>query len=144
MKRYTIASKKYTGSAELTYNKAGVLVSINCKETDMDAETIRAFKRAVPATVEELVSGSSFSSDTMIVEVGYRYTFEEFWKAYNKKINKQRCIPLFANLSDAETIECVEGIKVYDKFLERVPARQKLDPENWIKLKSWENDWKNA
>jgi hypothetical protein len=144
MKRYLITSKKYTGTAEVFYNNEGTLVIINCKDTDMDAEIIRSFKRAVPATVPELLESKSFGPDTMIVEAGYRISFEEFWKKYNKKINKYRVIPIYDKLTDTETIECSEGIKPYDTFLERVKARQKLDPENWLKQKSWENDWRNA
>ena len=144
MKRFLITNKKYTGAAEVYYNAEGTLVIINCKETNMDADTIRSFKKAVPATLQELTTGSGFSNDTTIVQAGYRISFDEFWKKYNKKINKMRCIPLYDKLSDTETIECTEGIKAYDKFLNKVEVRQKLDPENWIKMKAWENDWRNA
>ena len=143
MRRFLITSSKFTGTAEIFYNTDEVLFKIDCLDTNMDAETIRHFKRAVPATISELIENKSFSTDTVIVEAGYRIPFDKFWGTYNKKINKLRCIPLYERLTDAETVECLYGIKPYDKFLQGEKVRQKLDPENWIKLKSWQNDWKN-
>lgn len=144
MKKFLITSQKYTGPAEVYYNSKGILCAINCKDTNMEPDIIRAFKKAVPVLLTELINGTAFTADTKIVEAGYRISFEEFWRRYNKKLNKYRCIPLYDKLTDAETIECLEGIRAYDAFLSRVQVRQKLDPENWIKQKAWENDWKNA
>lgn len=144
MRRFTITSPRFTGTAELFYNADEVLCRIDCTDTNMNAETITSFKRAIPATISELATGNAFTKETLIVEGSFRVSFEEFWKAYGKKINKVRCIPLYEKLSDADTVACHFGIKPYDKFLEKERARQKLDPENWIKLRAWENDWRNA
>lgn len=141
MRKFMITSEKFEGTAFLFYNTQEVLCRIDCTDTTMDAELIKAFKRAVPATLEELVKGEGFSKGTLVVEAGYRIDFEKFWTAYDKKINKQRCIPLYNRLTDAETIECLHAIKPYDRFLEKVKVRQKLDPENWIKQKAFQTEW---
>lgn len=144
MRRFLITSPKFEGTAEVFFNTAEILCRIDCLSTNMDAETIRAFKKAIPATIQELITGSNFDRSTTIVEAGYRMTFEEFWKKYNKKINKARCIPIYDKLNDADTVLCCNGIDQYDKFLAKVRVRQKLDPENWLKQRAWENDWRNA
>ena len=144
MKKYNVTSNKFTGTAELFYNAEGVLCAINCRDTNMSPEVIYNFKKAVPVTETGLISGQGFGAGTIVVAAGYRMEFEAFWKSYNKKINKLRCIPLYNKLSDPDTILCCEGIKPYDAFLKRVEVRQKLDPENWIRQRAWENDWKNA
>lgn len=142
MRRFQITSTKYTGIAELIYNQHETLCKIDCTDTDMNADTIRSFKKAVPATLAELAAGGNFTAGTTVVEAGYRIPFDQFWKDYNKKINKGRCIPLYTKLNDADTIACHSGIKMYDKFLEKIAVRQKLDPENYIKNKTWENEYK--
>lgn len=142
MRRFVITSTKFTGSAELFYNADAVLCKIDCTDTSMNADTIRMFKKAVPSTIDELAAGGNFTAGTVVTEAGYRIPFEQFWKDYDKKINKARCIPLYDKLNDAETIACHTGIKGYNKYLAAVVVRQKLDPENWIKQKAWENEYK--
>jgi len=144
MRRFLITSPKFTGTAEVFYNKENVLVIIDCTDTDMGAETIIAFKRAVPATIEQLEQGGNFSAGTVVLEQGYRIPFEEWWNVYEKKINKDRCVSLYAKLSDADTVENLYGTKAYNKFIAKVKVRQKLDPENWLKNRSYQNDWRNA
>lgn len=142
MRRFLITSNKFGGTAEIFYTADEVLCKIDCTDTDMNAETIRAFKKALPSTIQEMIAGGYFTAGTTIVEAGYRIPFETFWKDYNKKINKARCIPLYEKLNDADTIACHTGIKSYDKFLAVTKVRQKLDPENWIKQRAWENEYK--
>lgn len=143
MRRFLITNhEKFSGTAEIFYNKEGVLCRIECTNTNMDAATITAFKSATPATIERLAEGVSFSKGTSVVEVGYRVSFDEWWKLYDKKINRVRCIPLYEKLNDADTVLCFEGTKVYNRYLAKLVVRQKLDPENWIKNQSWLNEWK--
>lgn len=144
MRRFLITSPKFTGTAELFYNQEEVLMIIDCTDTGMNVETVTAFKRAVPATIQQLAAGGNFTEGTTIVEAGFRISFDRFWKEYKKKINKNRCITFYDRLSDADTVSCFNGIKEYDKFLAKVEVRQKLDPENWLKQRAWENDWRNA
>lgn len=142
MRRFQITSTKFTGIAEIIYNTDEILCKIDCSDTDMSAATIRGFKTALPATISELAEFSKLPSISQILECTYRIPFDDFWKAYNKKINKGRVIPLYAKLTDADTVACLNGIKVYDKFLAQVVVRQKLDPENYIKNRAWENEYK--
>lgn len=143
MRKFQITSSKYTGTADLFFNRDEVLFMIDCSDTDMNAETVKSFKAAVPATIAGLIDFANQPSISKIVEVGYRIDFKEFWNAYKKKINPQRCKPIYDKLNDAETIECLSGIKSYDSFLLSLNGvRQKLDPENYLRNKAWHNQWK--
>jgi hypothetical protein len=66
--------------------------------------------------------------------------FDAFWNAYKKKVNRQRCEPLWKKMSDAERTSCLMSIAAYDSFLMR-DGRAKLDPENYLKRKAWDNNW---
>lgn len=142
MRKFLITSNRFNGTAAIIYNSSEVLCKIDCSDTDMNADTISKFKRMVPATITDLQTPGWISEGTTVVETGYRISFDAFWQRYNKKINKARCIPLYEKLNDADTIACYNGIKAYDKFLLEIKVRQKLDPENWIKQRAWENEYK--
>jgi hypothetical protein len=141
MRKFVITSSKFTGEAQLLFSRSELLCRIDCSDTDMSAEIIKGFKAAVPVTISGLEEFSKQPSITKIVEVGYRIGWEEFWNAYKKKIHPHRCRPIWDSLSDADTIDALNGIKQYDAFLEKTKVRQKLDPENYLKNRSWQNQW---
>lgn len=143
MRRFLITNpEKFTGTAEIFYNRDNVLCWMDCKATNMNSETVQAFKNSIPSSIEKLVEGKSFSGDTTIVEAGYRVPFLDWWKLYDKKINKARCIPEYERLNDSDTVINMDKTMEYNRFLSKVKIRQKLDPENWLKSRGWENEWK--
>jgi hypothetical protein len=143
MEKFEITNpEKFNGVAALYY-RDDILCMIDCRDTDMKADAVRAFKRAVPSSISELKAGGNFSPGTIVCLTGFRIHFDDFWRAYNKKINKLRAEKLYNALKDAETVQCYDGIKKYDQFLYRLNGkREKLDPENYLKNRAWENDWK--
>lgn len=144
MRRFQITSEKFNGVAELLFNDKAILCRIDCTQTDMDAVTVAAFKKASPATIELLQAGGCFTAGTTVVEADFEVTFEMFWRKYNHKINRKRCEPLWAKLSKADQVKAFYGIDVYDKFLKQTGWRNKVDPEKYIREAYWENDWRNA
>jgi hypothetical protein len=142
MRRFIITSNKFNGQTELVYNSAGVLCLIDMLQAEMDATTINRFKDAVPNTIEALMSGSSFSKATTVVEVDFKITFEMFWHRYDKKINRKRCEPLWEKLSKPKQVAAWAGIDMYNKFLQVNNWRKKADPETYLRNEMWENEWK--
>lgn len=141
MKRFLISSPKFTGEAELFYNTDGILCKIDCTETSMDENTITRFKNSVPAGLSKLQE--SFSPTTVIVEADFEVTFDMFWKKYDKKINKSRCIMLWCKLSKSMQVLAFYGITPYYKFLKKEGEwRKPVDPENYLRNKYWENEYK--
>ena len=144
MRRFIITSTKFTGQVELTYGTNDIITSIVFIDCSFTANAMQKILIIFSATahVADLATQLKQYDQLVVVEKSCRISFEEWWNKYNKKINKLRCIPLFEALNDAETVLATEGIKPYDKFLAEAKVRQKLDPENYLKQKSWMNQWK--
>ena len=104
MKRYLIAAPGYTGDAELIFNANGKLVRIDISKTTMGAEVMEEFKIRAPVNINNLHSAFE-GVKAVITEADFEITFEQFWKKYNKKINKVRCIPLWAKNAKKRTPE---------------------------------------
>lgn len=140
MKRFLITSPKFSGQAEIFYNSDGVLCRIDCTDTNMTAIMVHHFKNAVSAHLMEL--SQKFSSDTVIVEAEYEVSFDMFWKKYNKKVNKSRCILLWSKLNKSMQVQAFFGIDAYNKFLKKEGEwRKPVDPENYLRNKYWENEY---
>ena len=142
MRRFLITSPAFTGEADILYDESGRLVKIDLMNTDMDASLVQSFKAKVPALVDSLADAFATSNAT-IIEADAEVEFKSFWTAYNKKINKARCIPLWNKLSIADQVKAVQGVKLYEKFLRSLPyERAKADPEKYLKDRYWGNEWK--
>lgn len=142
MRRFIITSEKFTGTAELIYNAAGILQKIDATLCDMNEATIAAFKRAVPAEITQLLSGQSFTAGTTVVEADMLISFDQFWTKYDKKINKKRAVQYWLKLNQVDQVAAFYGIDAYNKWLRIEAWRTKLDPENFLKNRTWENEYK--
>jgi len=141
MKRFLIASPKFTGNAELMYNEKGTLVKIDMQHTSMAEDAVIAFKRAAPHNLPTLIKNEWCSPGTTVVEADFEVTFDMFWNAYREKINKKRCIPIWDKLNKVKQVAAYYGISRYDKYLTR-SGRFKCDPENYLRNEMWENEYK--
>lgn len=142
MKRFLITSPKFTGQAELQYNDKGTLCKIDLTQAAMEEIVVQHFKQAAPSTLHKLINGNCFSKDTIIVEADFEVTFDMFWEAYRKKINKLRCTPLWNKLTKVEQVSAYYGISTYDKYLHKESWRTKQDPENYLRNKAWLNEYR--
>lgn len=143
MRRFLITNPKvFNGEAEVVYDGIGKLVKIDFSNTDMTVNMVTKFKEHIPANFEHL-EGMMKHSIATIVETTMRIDFEQWWREYDKKINKKRCTPLFEKLTDSDTVLALLGIKPYKKYLKSLPyARPMADPEKYLKDRYWENEWK--
>jgi len=143
MRRFLITNPNvFTGEAEVVYDANCRLVKIDVSNTDMSLNMVSKFKEHIPASFVHL-EGIIKNSTATIVETTMRIDFEQWWREYDKKINKKRCIPLWEKLSDSDTVFALMGIKPYKKYLKSLPyARPMADPEKYIRDRYWENEWK--
>lgn len=141
MKRFLIAAPAYTGDAELIFDTVGKLVRFDITKTNMRPEVLQEFKERVPIHIDNLTAAFEGVKVT-ITEADFEISFEQFWKKYNKKINKIRCIPLWNKLTKNEQLKAYLGIDIYDRFLRKEGFRTKLDPENYLRNRTWENEYK--
>jgi hypothetical protein len=142
MKRYIIYSNYHTGDAELLYCDSGKLLRIDVSKAVFEAgEYLIQFKALVPIDVVHLVNAFEGFA-TRITEGEITISFEQFWKKYDKKINKARCLPMWNKLPGNEQVKAFTGIDKYNAYLKKETWRSKLDPENYLKNKTWENEYK--
>ncbi len=140
MKRILITSPHFTGEAELLFREDGVLCKIDMSGCNMRKATAFSFKNVVPGHIDELQQAFTDKQVT-VREAEYEVSFEMFWIAYAKKINKARAQPVWDKLSKSQQVSAWAGIKQYDKFLKKENWRKKADPENYLRSAMWENEW---
>ena len=141
MRRFLLAAPGYTGDAELIYNETGKLIRIDISKTNMAAGVMEEFKQRAPVNVADLDKAFEGVKLTM-QEVGFEISFEQFWKKYDKKINKVRCVALWNKLSAGDRLKAYLGIDKYNAYLRKEGWRTKLDPENYLRNRAWENEYK--
>lgn len=139
MERYIITSTKFNGKIIVGFNDKGVINHIDLSTADLDATLTAKFLRSIPLLDTGL--SEAFSKETTVVAENYIVTFADFWEAYDKKINKARCIPLWNKLNHSQQVTAFYGVRKYDEFL-RKTTRIKCDPENYLRNQMWENEWK--
>lgn len=76
-----------------------------------------------------------------LTEVPPDISFEAFWKAYGRKINRKRCEAYYNKLSEAQRLKCIISIKPYLAYLNRVKWRSQADPDTYIRQEMYENEW---
>lgn len=137
-----VSSPFFKGNAELLYDRHGKLILINLHQAEMSIKTTAAFKANVPVMLEDLFNSKIKDFEAIIVEKDFEVSFDMFWNKYDKKINRKRCVVYWERLSKTEQVSAYVGITKYFTFLGKTDWRQKLDPENYLKNHSWENEWK--
>ena len=141
MRRFLITSPNYTGQAEVIFNDAGTLCRLDVTDTNMPATMVQAFKNRLCSHVGQLPETFAGTAAT-VIEAAFEVTFDMFWKKYNKKINKARCMILWTKLDKTMQVLAYMGIDAYDKFLKKEGWRNKADAETYLRNKSWENEYK--
>jgi hypothetical protein len=136
MKKFILKSPKFEGQVTFGYDVNGDLVFyhneipdqkvikwIN-KYTPLNGADLEAFKQRVQATITEVPEDLSW---------------DRFWNAYDKKINKKRVLPLFEKLSDADKMLAIMRIPAYKDYCYRT-KRGVADPQKWLDV-LFETDW---
>lgn len=139
MRQYNIFSKDLVGPIKVLYNDQSILTKIDMNSAKMSAGQTNTFLHKIPI-LESSLAGA-FTDKVTVVETEYKISFDDFWDAYAKKINRPRSEKVWEKMSLQEKINAVEGIQPYDRFLQK-NDRKKCDPENYLKNKMWENEWK--
>ncbi len=140
MRRFLITSPNYTGQAEVIFNDAGTLCRMDVTDTNMPAAMVSGFKNRLCAHVDQLPDTFKGTAAT-VIEADFEVSFDMFWKKYNKKINKSRCILLWGKMDKSMQVMAFMGIDLYDKYLKKVGWRSKADAETYLRNKYWENEY---
>lgn len=141
MRRFIITSPKLNGSIELLFGADNRLSTIDFSSCTLTDQQYSHFLFSMLYNVDEVeLIGAKLPAT--IIEGDFEVTFEMFWKKYNKKINKLRCIHLWAKADKTKQVKAYFGITAYDKFLKQESWRSKADPETYLRNEYWENEYK--
>lgn len=138
MRRFLITSRNFIGTVELVYNN-DILHTISFADADITPEQRKNFKAAVPVSFNDLGPFTQ-TYKLVTVESEYQISFDDFWNKYKKKVNKARCIPIWNKMTAPERVAAYNFIVKYNRFCER-DGRGRLDPENYLKRSTWENEY---
>ena len=141
MRKFQISSINFQGHFEIIFDDDGLLQVLNLRPaTGLNRALIHSIKKKVPEHLSDLEAAFKDTYAT-VVEADFCISFEDFWNAYDKKINRKRCLPLWEKLSNSKQVKAFYGIRQYDKFLKQESWRKKADPENYLRAEMWENEW---
>jgi hypothetical protein len=136
--KYTLTSAKFDG--KLVFGYTDGLLTYYENAAEIKVANYKWFLENLPLVPAQLKKIADAIPGKMEV-VPEDLTFDAFWDAYAKKVNRIRCEPLWKKMSEADRIECLQSIKAYDGYLRRMNGRAKLDPENYLKKESYRNPW---
>lgn len=137
MRKFILTSPKFTGQATFGYDENGHLVFYHNEIPDK--AVIIWMKRFLPLDEVELTT-FKIKVHASVTEIPEDLTFDRFWNAYDKKINKKRTEPLFERLADAEKMQVIMCIKDYKDYC-YYKHRGIADPEKYLRDRFFETDW---
>lgn len=147
MEKLIITHKNFQGEIIAIYGEENELLAIDFTQADLSLEQRRYFTNRMPPEYGknfiDHFRNSAGECTLIVVPEKHEITFEMFWSRYGVKHNRIRCEKIWDRMSKSDKVKAYYGITAYFKFLERQPFnRQKLDPENYLKNKIWNNEWK--
>lgn len=140
MKKYILTSPSFDGNVIFGYDDDHELLSLYSNESEMNSQQRAWLLKNLPCGIAQ-VSQLAKLIKGKLEEMPEDISFNSFWEAYKKKINKVRTEPLFNKLSDADKLTAIRRIRPYDDYLSRTNFRGKADPENYLKKRMFETDW---
>lgn len=114
MKRYLITHPRFNGEVEVIYQE-GRLIHVSFVGCNMSIEDMNTFVKYINADETKLADG--FGKATSIVAADVEITFDMFWKSYQKKINRARCMLLWDKMNTMQRAQAYTGIRAYNKYL---------------------------
>jgi len=142
MKKYIITSPRFYGEVHVLYGPDGKLVLIDFMKCDLSEEQIEYFKTHLPVIYSHNFLEAFGNSKLTVLEEGFTVSFEEWWKRYNQKHNKARCLALWNKLSEADQVNAFFKLGNYERHLALNAWKNKADPDTYLRQRYWESEWK--
>lgn len=140
MRRFLITSDKFTGTAELIYNDGDLLTCIDMRQAAMPAETIAAFKRAVPVAASGI--STAFTTGTMVVEADFEVSLEDFKREYPYSRNYHLLDDRWKKMSKTDQVKAYYASIEYRKYCKRESWYKPMIADSWLCNKEYKNDWR--
>ena len=147
----THATGRFGGAFTLLYGDAGMgaealppLLDVDMRGVEMTDEQKKYLLAQVPARYGEGFEAEFGAGKLRFVFEDCEVGFDEFWEAYSKKVNKDRCVKLWDKMSRLDRVLAVTGLAAYKRYLAKTNWRTKADPEKYLMKKYWLTDWDNV
>jgi hypothetical protein len=145
MRRFLIESKKYTGQIEVVYapcppNGELLLQRIDFTQAELSGSKRASFKQMLPVTFG-MFEPMMIEAGATVVEEAYTVSFDDYWKAVKKKVNRKRCEMLWGKMGQMQRVKAVMALPDYYRYLQRV-TRYEVDPERYLKEEYYETEWR--
>lgn len=142
MKRYIITSPRFSGEINVLYGLDNKLMFIDFMRADLTDAQITMFKTRCPVYFTETFLENFPGSQLNMIEENYTVTFEMWWKRYDLKRNKVRCLALWNKLSQADQVNAYFKLGQYERHLSLNQWKTKADPDTYLRQRYWESEWK--
>lgn len=140
MRTYILTSLNTQGQIEFAFDEDDFLIGYKYEAIMTEAQRI-GILRKMPLTRAALEDLEKLSPNIIITERDQDLSFDAFWNAYDKKINRKRCEPLWAKLKDADKVACLASIKPYKRYLHRTNFRAQKDPDGYLRDRLFDTQW---
>jgi hypothetical protein len=148
MRKFSIThANAWSGEIFITYNAKMLLVSIDATEANPITKAhIKWLIENVPQQlsenfVQELTDFIK-PKECKLKEVELDNSFDTFWKAYDKMVNRKRAEDTYKKLSGVNKYLAITSIKKYDKYLARLTWKKtKQDPDTYLRTENYKTDW---
>ncbi|MNE34269.1 hypothetical protein D3C80_1279840 [compost metagenome] len=147
MRKLIITHERFHGEIAVVYGEEQELLLVDFTNAQLNTEQRQYFTSRMPPILDNdfinaFQNANGVSTITVVPE-DMEITFDMFWDKYAHKINVARCQKEWKKLGKTDRVKCYYGIAPYFKFLKSLEYnRNKVDPENYLKRRYWENEWK--
>jgi hypothetical protein len=139
MRRFLVTSDKFGGTAELIYDTVSLAV-IDLRGCQITAETISAFKRAVPVLVADLAT--AFTAGTTVVEADFEISLDDFKREYPYSRNYHLLDKRWSKLGKVDQVNAYYAAIEYRKYCQRNEWYKPKIADSWLANGEYKNDWK--
>lgn len=139
MTKYVLTSPKFDGQISFWYTPEGALVHYSNNLPFTYEQHLWLLKR-MPLLQDGIEPLRKTIHGTLAI-LPADISFDCFWLAYDKKINRKRCEPLYEKLNDGSKMLCLLRLPAYKAYCQRTKYRNLADPEKYIRDRYFETDW---
>lgn len=147
MRKYVLTSSMFAGSVTFGFNENGWLVYYVNEAEFTDQQFAWLYNINLEKGVMRLplhinaVESLATIIKGKLTEVPPDLSFDAFWDAYAKKVNRKRAETYYKKMSDAQRLKCVMSVKPYLNYLARVKWRSQADPDTYLRQEMYETEW---
>jgi len=142
MKRIITTSAAFSGEVYIVYGENNMLLLIDFMNAVLSPEQINFLKQFTPVFYNDQFPEAFGKARLEFVIEGYEVTFDMFWRKYDEKLNRDRCLKRWDRMPKADRAKAYAGITPYFRHLQKNTWKNKANPDTYLRDKYWENEWK--